>query len=111
MYMPACHLRSSSLSAQDIVGAEFETIKTYTDDVHATQRLVQCASCGALYLKEFSERVDWVNGDDQQTIILIPVTSEDEANALIARNSLATHTPRLVLSWPASEPHDAVWIE
>lgn len=41
----------------------------------------KCGACGQRYLSVFTERIDWVNGEDPQDWALMPVTEEESAAA------------------------------
>jgi hypothetical protein len=49
------------------------------DDSHFIVTLRRCDACGGQFLSLFCERVDWADGDDPQTRVMVPVNPEEAA--------------------------------
>ena len=60
-------------------------IAELVDESHFTVSIRRCAQCGQHFLWIFCERIDWADGDDPQTWMVVPV-SADEAQRLITAN-------------------------
>ena len=52
------------------------------EEPHVSVWIGACGTCRQRYLSVFTERIDWVNGEDPQDWALMPVT-EEEAAALV----------------------------
>ena len=65
-----------------------DDIARLVDESHFGVSLRQCARCGQRFLTLFCERVDWVDSDDPQTWVAVPV-SADEAEKLQHANVAA----------------------
>lgn len=100
----ACHLLTlNPPSPADLAPGAFTTLKTYLDDSHHIQRLLQCTACGQLYFYEFREQIDWQGGQDPQYRTYIPVLSAAEAQRIsrLPASGLASLIPRLQVDWPS----------
>ncbi len=74
-----CRLwQKKNLTMEDL---EFENVHTYEDDFHIWHKLKKCPECGQLYFYQFYED-DWMFGDEEITVIYIPVESREEADKL-----------------------------
>lgn len=60
---------------------DFET--RVVDESHYGVTVQRCATCGQRFVSIFTERIDWVNGDDPQEWREMPVT-DAEAAAVVA---------------------------
>jgi hypothetical protein len=47
------------------------------DDSHLIVALLACPSCGQQFVSIFVEEIDWVDGDDPQRWMLLPVTDAE----------------------------------
>jgi hypothetical protein len=60
----------------------FACVRRIVDDSHFGVSLLRCPACGQDFVSVFCETVDWVNGNDPQDWLLIPLApSESEALA------------------------------
>ena len=50
------------------------------DESHFIVSIRCCVTCGQHFLSLFCERVDWADGDDPQTRVAIPVSSNSANN-------------------------------
>ena len=55
------------------------------DESHFIVSIRRCAQCGQHFLSMFCERIDWADGDDPQTWVVVPV-SADEVQRLKTAN-------------------------
>ena len=55
---------------------------------HFGVSILRCVRCGQHFLSMFCERVDWADGDDPQTRVVVPI-GEDEARGLQTANIAA----------------------
>jgi hypothetical protein len=60
----------------------FDTVETYQDGNHLTRTLYKCRECGQRYFYEWYEWVDWEDGNDRSYVILVPVQTQDDIDAL-----------------------------
>jgi hypothetical protein len=49
------------------------------DESHFHLQILACEICRQTYLSVFTERVDWVDGDDPQSWSLLPLTRQETA--------------------------------
>ena len=63
-------------------------IAELVDESHFDVSILRCVQCGQHFLSLFCERVDWVDSDDPQTRVVVPV-SEDEVQRLQTANIAA----------------------
>ena len=84
---PCPCLADDPLAARDAI-RKAGHIAELVDESHFMANIRRCARCGQHFLTLFCERVDWVDGDDPQTRVAVPV-SEDEARQLQAGNIAA----------------------
>lgn len=84
----------------------------FFQDSHESRTIVRCSECGQLYLKDFYEEVDWVDGDDPQYWTYIPVDSKEEAEVLNKKNrfELQSVIPKLNRDYPKGEPSRVYWV-
>lgn len=107
-----CHLwQKEDVTDGDLDNA-FDVMQTYSEDSHFSRRLVKCKQCGQLYLKEFYETIDWVDGEDPQYLTYIPVESQQEAEAInqVGLWEFQTFSPRINRDWPKGKPRKIYWI-
>lgn len=107
-----CHLWQSKQVDEDDLLGRLKPIKTYVEESYFSRRLMKCIKCGRLYLKEFYEEIDWVDGDDPQYNTYVPVLNENDAETVNKLNYLEIHTitPRIKLDWPKGEDRKAYWV-
>lgn len=53
--------------------SQAELVADLTEESHLDVSVVACGSCGQRFVKVFTERIDWVGGEDDQTWLLLPV--------------------------------------
>jgi hypothetical protein len=107
-----CHLwKKETLVSEDLYYF-FDQVKTYTEDSHFSRRLVKCKDCGQLYLKEFYEEIDWIDGEDPQYSTFIPVRNEEEAEIISKVNlfEFQTFYPSLKSDYPKEGPKRTYWV-
>ena len=90
---------------------KFELLETYADESHLRRYLLKCRECGQLYFFEFSEQVDWVDGDDPQFSQYVPVSSAEQAKGLAALDGfgLQRASPVLCIDFPKGAKAPAVY--
>jgi hypothetical protein len=59
------------------------------DESHLHVMILVCPQCGQQFLSVFTEMIDWINGDDAQYWIVLPIT-ESEAAQLTSRGPALT---------------------
>jgi hypothetical protein len=81
--------------------------------------LKACLDCRQLFVSVFCESVDFVNGNDPQGFLVVPI-SADEAQTLRGLDESATERAVLALTpkrrcldayWPSSGPKDIAFCE
>jgi hypothetical protein len=108
-----CHLWSKTeLVKEDLYYCGFEEIHTFYEDSHYSRRLKKCNHCGQLYLTEFYEEIDWVNGEDPQYTTYIPVENLEQAKSVnrAGRSGLLKYSPSLRSDWPSDKPQRVYWV-
>ena len=81
--------------------ALLERVEVFVDESHFMRRLHKCRECGQLYFYEFTEEIDYANGDDPQYRKYIPVENTEQIDALRASSpsDLLSYFPRLQSDW------------
>ncbi len=107
-----CHLWKKAELVDDDLDDAFDVVKTFSEESHHSRRLVRCKECGQLYLKEFFEEIDWVDGDDPQYVTYIPVRDEREAEEIdkVGIWEFQTFSPRINRDYPKGKPKKNYWI-
>lgn len=107
-----CHLWSiEDLTDGDLDNA-FDVVETFSKDSHFSRRLIKCKDCGQLYLREFYEEIDWIDGEDPQYMTYIPVKSKKEAKAINQAGlfEFQTFFPKINMNWPKDKPRTIRWL-
>ena len=83
--------------------ARWQVVSVIADDSHFIVKIRACPDCGQLFLTVFTERIDWVSGDDPQFWRIMPVSGTEShriigdfgfaARELSARRSLFRDYP------------------
>ena len=83
--------------------AGLETLAIYIDESHESLTLKRCLECGQLYLYEFYEEIDWVDGNDPQYRALTPVQAKDgtKQDGQLQLGDFILLGPVLKSDWPA----------
>ena len=84
---PCICVGDDSFAARDAI-RKADHVARLVDESHFGVSILQCAHCGQHFLSLFCERVDWADGDDPQTTVVIPV-DEDEVQRLATANVAA----------------------
>lgn len=61
----------------------FENLARLVEESHFSVSIRACAACGQRCVDVFTERIDWVNGEDPQTCVVLPITP-GESERLVA---------------------------
>lgn len=76
---PACPcMASDPLAARAAIG-KAKTTDSLIDESHFIVSLLQCASCGQRFLDVFTEKIDWIDGDDSQAWMYVPISAQEAA--------------------------------
>ncbi len=59
-----------------------EPVARLVDESHLGISILACVSCGQQFLSVFTERIDWVKGEDPQCSTLLPMTKEEAARMI-----------------------------
>ena len=101
-----CHLwAKEKLEDYDLYGV-FEDVQVFFEDSHFSRKLMRCKQCGQLYLKEFKEDVDWIDGEDPQYWTYVPVRDMAEADGM---DIALSPSPRIHVDYPKGEPKKIYW--
>ena len=106
-----CHYwRDPKQIKSGLLQDRFELLKTYVKDEHFWQYLLKCRKCGQQYVMEFRESIDWVNGNDPQFTLYVPVSDEIDADYVLSAG-LQSVSPRLHDDFPSdAEDHLIYWV-
>lgn len=107
-----CHLwQKDELVHSDLDNA-FDVVHTFSDGSHFGRELVKCKQCQQLYLKEFYEQIDWIDGEDPQYLTYIPVENMKEAELInqVGLWEFQTFAPCIKRDWPKGKPRKIYWI-
>jgi hypothetical protein len=108
-----CHLFTvPELTREILNGTSFEQVCTFLNDSHLIRRLLRCKECNQLYLYEFREETDWINGEDPQYRTYIAVTAEEPLVRLINSDEffsglLETYA-HIKHDWPSDGPQTVI---
>ena len=53
---------------------------------HFTRKILKCKECGQIFLYQFNEDVDWIDGNDDQYYKWIPVENIEKARELYSES-------------------------
>jgi len=84
---PCICVGDDSFAAREAI-RKADHVARLVDESHFGVSILRCAHCGQHFLSLFCERVDWADGDDPQTTVVIPV-DEDEVQRLATANVAA----------------------
>jgi hypothetical protein len=103
------------LTENDLSGiGTFEELEVYVDEDHIKRSLLKHIPSGELYFYEWYEEIDWVDGNDPQYEMYIPVESKEIAERM--SNPEMTHfggsacTPRIINHWHADDTREIRWV-
>ena len=94
-----------------------DIVESVVQESHFALQVLRCHSCGQLFVKVFTEFIDWDGGDDAQYWTVMPITS-DEATRLIAEGegvdvqwvgSLGRGRRSLISDYPTGAPSRYGW--
>lgn len=107
-----CHLWNKDTLTDGDLDNTFDVLRTFSEDSHFSRRLVKCKQCNQLYLKEFYEEIDWIDGEDPQFVTYVAVADEQEAEVINEVNlwEFQTFSPRINRDWPKGGPRKIYWI-
>jgi hypothetical protein len=88
-----------------------DLVNTYSKKSHFSRELVKCRECSQLYLKEFYEEIDWIEGDNPQHITYIPVRSSGEAELInhVGLYQFQNFNPCIKIDRPKGGPKKIYW--
>jgi hypothetical protein len=92
-------------------------VATLVDESHRILSVVRCRRCDQRFVTEFTEEIDWVDGEDPQSWFLAPISPEEAATLMtpgadLARIDAARFPARrsLTVVHPSHGPRVAKWI-
>ena len=56
---------------------EFDNVAHLVEESHFSVSIRACPACGQRFADVFTERIDWVNGEDPQSCVVVPITAEE----------------------------------
>ena len=83
---------------------EFHNFAHLIEESHFSVSVRACPSCGQRYADIFIERIDWVNGEDPQSCIVLPITA-GESDQLVTAGADESAAVRLIESFGQSRRH------
>ena len=97
--------------------ANLDRSRQLFDDSHFRVMVLGCKACGQRFLSVFTELSDYVNGDDSQGWVLVPITDDEEqglasaGTAEFARQVYATGKERwsLLKIHACGHPANVFW--
>jgi hypothetical protein len=95
----------------------FPLIRRLIDEPHFIVSIVACPDCAQRFLSVFTERIDWVNGEDPTESSLFPLSEDDAARVaalgpdddLLQLDCLRQSRRHLRTDWPNAGPKQAWW--
>ena len=85
---------------------------TLVDESHFIMTLKAC-ECGQRFLDVFAERIDWVNGEDPQERLLVPIDADAFARFVAGDHSLTglgDDRDHLWTDWLSGGEQRAQWL-
>jgi len=61
------------------------------DESHFHILIVKCNQCAQRFISVFTEMIDWENGNDPQSSILLPITDAETASLIQNRDSISEY--------------------
>lgn len=86
----------------------FKLLKTYVKGDHFWQYLLECRECNQLYVMEFTESIDWVNGNDPQFTVYVPVSDEKDAVRILSTGP-SNAVPSLHKDFPSDADKPSIY--
>jgi len=96
------HIKSGPLKDR------FELLHTYAKGEHHWTYLLNCRDCDQQYLMHFSESIDWINGNDPQFTIYVPVIDQADADAVLSQG-MKNVSPRLHSDFPSNADQPIIY--
>jgi hypothetical protein len=59
------------------------------DESHYHVMILTCSACAQRFISIFTEKIDWVDGEDQQYWTVMPLTQQEAADLSCRRGSLS----------------------
>lgn len=78
MHMNCCLWKADKIEKKKLINS-LHTLEVIEQESHFTRKILECKNCGQVYLYEFTEEVDWEDGNDKQLFRWFPVESIYEA--------------------------------
>ncbi|MCB2053471.1 MAG: hypothetical protein KDE35_04415 [Geminicoccaceae bacterium] len=93
------------------LAAVFRVVEVFADESHWWRYLIECRTCGQLYVFEFFDEIDWSLGDDPRYTTYVPVGSRAEVDELLQapRGQLHSSGPELRADRPSGKPETIRW--
>jgi len=96
---------------------EFLEIARLIDESHFIIRIIQCPHCRQSFVSVFAELIDWDDGDDSQSRIILPVTDKEaeafkaqgEGVDIVQLTALGQGRQSLWWIWPRGSTPAAMW--
>jgi hypothetical protein len=116
---PAARAGCAACTDQDAAAA-FEAsrerrVERVIDESHFDIQVTECR-CGQRFVQVFTERIDWVNGEDPQDTLVMPISADeqarlvaDPAGAVALLERIGADRRFLVHSFPGTGKPDTWW--
>lgn len=92
-------------------------ISTLIDRSHLGVSVRRCGACGRTFLGVFAETVDWVNGDDPQSLVFVELDAVETQQILAATRvdedfllKLGISRRTLFSHWPSGGDRVSQWV-
>lgn len=79
---------SSAEAAWEARG-QLEREDLLVDEAHYRVMILTCAACAQRFISIFTEKIDWVDGEDPQFWTVVPLTQQEAADLSCRRGSLS----------------------
>jgi hypothetical protein len=70
---PCACIGEDAAFAIEAMRRDAKVVETLVDESHFMVSLVRCNACGRVFLKIFTELIDWSGGDDSQAWMYVPI--------------------------------------
>lgn len=114
----SCDCLSSNVELAKKTILEGEQLSRPIEESHFSITFSRCLECDQVFIRIFTELVDWVDGDDAQRWVFCPI-SQKEADKLMAFDpllpenviSLGISRRQLIYDWPTGKRSTLRWRE
>jgi hypothetical protein len=98
----SCKMWSDPTAETLAPGKAYVLVEVLSESSHHARRIVRCTCCGFHWLQDYSDAIDWDNGDDPSWQTFAPAGDLEAARALHRAHPEGTlGAPCITDDWPS----------